>query len=215
VPDNFSAPNNLPADFFNVNSPRGAVFSTSGTGFQVSADASNPTSTPVEFGNINPQYPTIFQTFSPERLFTSLGSNIMDVNFFVAGTNIAARTRGFGVIFTDVDVANTTSLQLFDTSNNSLGTFFVPSSPGSGNLSFLGISFPNTIPIARVRIVSGNIAVGANVNDNNGDPNDVVVMDDFIYGEAVSVAAPEPGSLALGLTGLLSSLGLARSRRRK
>lgn len=28
TPDTFSAPNNLPADFFNVNSPRGVVFST-------------------------------------------------------------------------------------------------------------------------------------------------------------------------------------------
>src|SRR4051794_23156717 len=31
VPDNFAAPNNLPANFFNVNSPRGVVFSTPGT----------------------------------------------------------------------------------------------------------------------------------------------------------------------------------------
>ena len=29
----FSAPNILPANFFNVNSPRGAVFDTPGTGF--------------------------------------------------------------------------------------------------------------------------------------------------------------------------------------
>ena len=30
VPDTLSAPNNLPADFFNVNSPRGVVLSTPG-----------------------------------------------------------------------------------------------------------------------------------------------------------------------------------------
>ena len=34
VPDARSAPNALPANFFNVNSPRGAVFSTPGTGFR-------------------------------------------------------------------------------------------------------------------------------------------------------------------------------------
>src|SRR5213596_844652 len=34
VPDASSAPNNLPNDFFNVNSPRGAVFSTPGTAVQ-------------------------------------------------------------------------------------------------------------------------------------------------------------------------------------
>ena len=39
VPDSFAAPNSLPANFFNVNSPRGVVLSTPGTGFQVSAKA--------------------------------------------------------------------------------------------------------------------------------------------------------------------------------
>src|SRR5215813_8100052 len=36
VPANFSAPNLLPANFFNVNSPRGVVFATPGTGVEVS-----------------------------------------------------------------------------------------------------------------------------------------------------------------------------------
>ena len=54
VPDQFAAPNLMPPNFFNSNSPRGAVFLTLGTGFQVSANSSNPTNTPVRFGNINP-----------------------------------------------------------------------------------------------------------------------------------------------------------------
>src|SRR6266496_2437704 len=57
VPDMFSAPNLLPANFFNVNSPRGVVFSTPGTGFEVSANAGVA---PVEFANINVTYPTLF-----------------------------------------------------------------------------------------------------------------------------------------------------------
>ena len=36
VPAAFSAPNSLTGNFFNSNSPRGAVLSTPGTGFQVS-----------------------------------------------------------------------------------------------------------------------------------------------------------------------------------
>src|SRR5437868_8958461 len=32
VPDALAAPNNLPANFFNVNSPRGVVLATPGTG---------------------------------------------------------------------------------------------------------------------------------------------------------------------------------------
>src|SRR5258707_1167136 len=39
VPETLSDPNKLPANFFNVNSPRGVVFSTPGTGFLVSANA--------------------------------------------------------------------------------------------------------------------------------------------------------------------------------
>src|SRR5439155_12699982 len=105
--DALSAPNNLPANFFNVNSPRGVVFATPGTGFQVSANAGVG---PVQFGNIDPSYPNLFDTFSAQRLFTALGSNIVDVNFFIPGSSSAAVTNGFGVVFSDVDLANTTSL---------------------------------------------------------------------------------------------------------
>src|SRR5262245_44410600 len=83
VPDAFSAPNNLPANFFNSNSPRGAVFFTPGSGFQVSADNSNPTNTPILFGNLHPAFPLMFSTFSPQRLFTALNSNVVETLFFV------------------------------------------------------------------------------------------------------------------------------------
>src|SRR5215510_6501088 len=60
VPDESAAPNFLPPDFFNAPaSPRarGAVLNTPGKGVMVSANSSNPTNTPVRFGNINPSYP--------------------------------------------------------------------------------------------------------------------------------------------------------------
>jgi hypothetical protein len=117
VPDQFAAPNNLPANFFNVNSPRGVLFTTAGIGFQVSANAINPTNRPVLFGNINPTYPSLFQTFSPQKLFTALGSNVLDVDFFVPGSTTPALTRGFGAVFTNVTLSNTTSLTFFDSNN--------------------------------------------------------------------------------------------------
>lgn len=199
VPDVFAAPNNLPANFFNVNSPRGVVFSTPGTGFQVSADSSNP---PVEFGNIDASYPERFQTFSAERLFTALGSNITDVNFFIPGSGTAAVTNGFGAVFTDVDSANVTSLQFFD-ADTSLGTFFVPNAV-SGGLSFLGVSFTEGAVVSRVRITSGNQVLGP-----GNSSEDLVAMDDFIYGEPVVAAAPEPGTL------VLAGLAVAALARRK
>jgi hypothetical protein len=189
VPDALSAPNLLPANFFNVNSPRGVVFSTPGTGFQVSATAAS--GTPVEFGNINATYTTIFQTFSPQRLFTALGSNVVDVNFFVPGSTTPATTSGFGAVFTDVDLASTTSIQFFDETDTSLGTFFVPALAGSENLSFLGVLFNAGERIGRVRITSGNAALGAATND--APPGtDLVVMDDFIYVEPQGAVTPTP-----------------------
>ena len=185
VPDSFSAPNNLPANFFNSNSPRGAVFA-SGTPVQVSAKVGNPTVTAVRFGNINPNYPNDFQTFSPERLFAAIGTNVTDVLFFVPGTSTAAYVNGFGAVFTDVDLPTSTTLQFFDPNGISLGTFSVPALfPGSQTLSFLGVSFNAGEKVARVRITAGNAPFG--FDDNPAAGIDAVAMDDFLYGEPQSL----------------------------
>ncbi len=200
VPDAFSAPNALPANFFNVNSPRGVIFGTLGTGFEVSATAAS--GTPVEFGNINATYPDLFQTFSPQRLFTALGSDIVDVSFLVPGSNTPAFTNAFGAVFTDIDLANVTSLQFFDLANQSLGTFFAPVGP----LSFLGVRFNAGETVGRVRITSGNAALGP--NETGGI--DLVVMDDFIYAEPRAAAIPEPSTAVLLGIALIAMVGFRR-----
>lgn len=206
VPDALSAPNNLPANFFNVNSPRGVIFSTPGIGFQVSGNAGV---VPVRFDNINATYSNTFQTFSPQRLFTALGSNILDVNFFVAGSSTPAFVSGFGAVFSDVDLVGVTSIQFFDTNNLSLGTF--NAQPFNNGLSFLGVVFNAGEQVGRVRITSGNAPLGP----NDGGATDVVVMDDFIYGEPNAVqAVPEPATLVLLGSGL-AGVGAAVRRRRK
>ena len=189
TPDQFSAPNQLPPDFFNVNSPRGVVFSTQGAGFQVSAN--NASGVPVRFGNINASYPNIFQTFSSERLFTALNSTQTTVNFFQAGTTTPATVNGFGAVFTDVDLSGPTRIEYFDAAGQSLGSFAAPATGGNQTLSFLGVSFPDGERAAAVVITSGDQVLAAG---NNND--DLVVMDDFVYGEPRAVPPPP---LALNL----------------
>jgi len=177
---------------------RGLVSTTAGTGFEISGQ---PT---PEFGEINATYPANFQTFSAPRLFSPLGSNVMDALFFVPGTSTPAFVFGFGAVFTDVDLANTSSLEFFNLANVSLGTFFVPTS--NNGLSFLGVTF--TDAIGRVRITTGNTALGP----NDGGATDVVALDDFIYSEP-QATVPEPASLTLLATGVVTILARARRRR--
>jgi hypothetical protein len=183
VPDAFSAPNNMPANFFNPispppGSPRGAVFFTPGSGFQVSADSDNPTNTPIEFGNLRPDAPKKFRTFSAPRLFTALDSPIVEVLFFVPGTSVPATTRGFGAVFTDVDRDDITKIEYFDVQGTLLMSRFVPRAHGKQTLSFLGVLF-DTSEVYVVRITSGDVPLG----EKHHGGKDVVVMDDFIYGE--------------------------------
>jgi hypothetical protein len=161
----------IPMTTFNtVPLTRGAVFTTPGTNFEISGQ---PT---PEFGDLNATYPAIFTTFSSPRLFTAVGSNITDVLFFRPGTDIAATTNGFGAVFTDVDLAATTSVEYFNRADESVAKLFVP--PSDNGLSFVGLVFSDE-RVARVRIISGNTAPGP----SESSVVDVVVMDDFIYGE--------------------------------
>ncbi len=197
VPDSFSAPNLLPFNFFNVNSPRGVVFSSpsfslDGTGqtqFMVSATAASGTA--VRFGNFDPSYSATFQTFSSERLFTSsvnnpaasVNTNVTDVKFFVPGTNIPAGVSGFGAVFADVDVANATFIILFDVAEKQIGALTIPAAQTANNgLSFLGVSYNAGERISRVRIITGTRPLATGNVDGTGGV-DVVAMDDFIYGE--------------------------------
>ena len=201
VPGAFSDPNQLPANFFNVNSPRGAVFSTPGDGFLVS---STNGAAPAVFG-----FPNDFQFFSPSKLFTAINSNITDVNFFVPGTTTAATIGAFGVIFSDAEVFGETKLEFYNINNVLM---YSRSAPVAGNqgFSFLGALGDNGERIARVRVISGaNKIVSNGVLANQQD--DVVAMDDFIYSTPAVVATPEPASVILSGAGLCA-LALIRRR---
>ncbi|MEM1184260.1 MAG: hypothetical protein AAGI53_04570 [Planctomycetota bacterium] len=203
APDAVSAPNAFAGDFFNADfnpRARGIEFTTPGSGFQLSATEASGQG--VRFSNINAAYADKFSTFSPERLFTALDSNVVEVQFFVAGSDTKATTTGFGAVFTDVDYDDSTFIEYFDADGNLLDRVFADAGPtDEGSLSFVGVSYADAI-VGSVRIYSGNEALGGLETGTT----DLVVMDDFIFGEPV----PTPATLAL-----LGSAGLAAARRRR
>ena len=180
---------------------RGSQFTTPGIGLSQAPASGGPEGGLEKLFN-NPTYATIFSTFSPSRLFTPVDSNITEAFFFVPGANPTlqpganpkdpATVRGFGAVFTDVDEPNgigrggrrgnprgaSTLMEYFDVDGRLIFSSFVPASPGDASLSFFGIVFDEPL-IARVRITTGDVAPGP----DDDEKRDIVMMDDFIYGE--------------------------------
>jgi hypothetical protein len=195
---------------------RGARFTTPGTGLSQA-----PPSGGLENGLVglftNPTYATTFGTFSPLRLFVPVESNVTDGFFFLPGTvgGVEASVSGFGAVFTDVDLDDTTQIQYFDFGGDLLFSSFVErGTVADGSLSFLGVFFNAGEDVARVRITTGNSELGP--DDNPAQGVDVVAMDDFLYGEPAERerVVPEPSALGLLAVAGLALLGIGRRRHR-
>jgi hypothetical protein len=175
VPAGFTNNDLLPANFFNLNSPRGVVYSTDGTGFRVSTNDG--------FTAVNPRYNGEFNPFSGQKMFVSRGSTVTDVHFFVAGTTTPALVTGFGSVFEDVGRAHSTTIEFYDVDGNRLLEVVAPRASDAKGLSFVGAAFDAPV-VEWVRVTSGDTPIGADDNVKGaGQKNDVVAMDDFIYGE--------------------------------
>jgi hypothetical protein len=183
---------------------RGSIFTTPGSGF-LQATADQPDGLADRF--MQPDYATEFERFSEARLFVPEDSNITDGFFSVPGSNgaLPAVVRAFGAVFSDVDIANATTIQFFDFNDVLLWTLAAPVS--DGGVSFAGVRF-TAEGVARVRITTGNAAIGA----TDEGVTDVVAMDDFIFAEPTPV--PEPATILLTGLGLVGVCGRAVRRRR-
>jgi len=170
----FDNRNDFPSTFFNTNVKSGAVFTTPGTGFRNDS---------LKFAEVNAEYGNEFGTFSPTKIFSPVGSNVMEVLFQVAGEPTPAQVTGFGAVFSDVDIAGRTTIEFFDASGTRLAIVAAPVRSDAAGLSFVGARFTDAI-VARVRITLGTGALGAAANDvTAGGAADVVVADNFVYGE--------------------------------
>ena len=165
----FNNRNDFPADFFKAT---GLIYD--GAAFRNDS---------LLFAEINPTYADQFKAFSPKVMFSAIGTNVINAEFRVAGSETPAVVTGFGVVFSDVDMDNVSSLELFDKNGRSLGKLLAPSRSDANGFSFVGLKFDTPI-VARVRITCGNGALGAGVNDiTDGGPADLVVVDNVIFGE--------------------------------
>jgi hypothetical protein len=176
VPALFTDNDNLPGNFFNVNSKRGVLMTTDGTAFRISSNG---------YVDVNPNYAGEFVAFSQPKLFVARGSTVTDVQFVVAGSNTQAVVKGFGSVFEDVGRAHSTRIEYFDLAGRKILQIAAPRRSDANGISFVGAVFDSAV-VARVRITAGDTPIGENVDDNvkgEGKKRDIVAMDDFIYGE--------------------------------
>jgi len=172
--------NTFPLDFFNNTDPAGSNVRKRGlqyvnNGTLIRLDSS-------DFSEIDASYAGQFEPFSRKKMIIPVGTNVSEIVFKVAGTTTDASVKGFGVIFSDVDDANSTFVEFFN-GTKSLGVFKVPATAGSAKYSFLGVQFP-VEKITRLKITSGNAALAAGVKDvTDGGTKDLVAIDDFQYSE--------------------------------
>ena len=194
---------------------RGALFSTPGTGFIQAPPSGGPQNGLAGQFN-NATYGTIFSTFSPLRDFTPIGSTTTQITFFTPGTNgsAAATVAGFGAVFSNVQLANSSTIDFFDPNGTLLAERSVLAGTGPASLSFLGAVFNAGEVIGRVTITSGTNPLASATNNNPEVGINLVVLDDFLYSEPVALGAavPEPATWAMMLIGF-AALGFAARRR--
>ena len=171
----------LAGNFFNTpgaaipsSRQRGLTYSSAAGSFQVSNDG---------FQSTNASTASEFSAFSGSQTFANINSNLWKVDFQVPGEEISATVKGFGIVFSDVDVPNSTFVEFFNGSK-SVGKFFAPVHDATSNLSFVGAYFPDEKITHVIVGHDGTLAEGG-ADISNGGKKDFVVFDDFLFNEPV------------------------------
>ncbi|MDF1662752.1 MAG: hypothetical protein P1V97_13330 [Planctomycetota bacterium] len=130
-------------------------------------------------GGANPSAGGDFGAFSGATNFSVIG-NTITVTFTTMNGTTPGLVNAFGVVFTDVEVADKSGLRFLDADGGEILNLRCP--PGaSGASQFIGAVF------AQPQIASVQIDMGDNANSGSGpeDPmnggDDYIVIDDFHY----------------------------------
>ena len=172
---------NLPQDFFHQTSPRGLILSTPGTRLKVSGDRDTASFAMRDLSMVDWVEDVV--AFSGDKFFAPIGSTITVVEFRLPGTQEIACVPAFGAVFVDAD--RTGSSMEVTLADGTKREFPVPVQPfPNRGFSFIGVRFTSGC-IASVRLVNGDTPVDA--KEVSHPKPDRVGIDDFIYGEPVSL----------------------------
>jgi hypothetical protein len=174
VPPERTNTDDFPIDFFNTNVRSGLITTTDGIGFRVSD---------TDFGDVNQDYADEFESFSKVKTFMSVGSPRMTVTFRVPGSDTPGIVNGFGIVFSDIDRDGAASITLYAVDGENLGQYVAPVRSDPAGHSFVGVVYDRPL-VARVEVTSGEAALAAGTDDlTDGGAHDLVITDDFLYGE--------------------------------
>jgi hypothetical protein len=195
----------IPLDRFQTNGVYfGAVYAVSGDGFAGVNPSVSSTQNPPN---------GLFPAFSAPNTFAMFNDNGIDFKFVAPSadnsTVVAASARGFGAIFVNVELPNTTTIQYFN-GNTLLDTEAAPVG-GKGNAVFVGALFKDPV-VTRVVLTLGTDVLfsfdGSTVKPgpatDDGVNHNLVVTDDWAFPEPV----PTPNGLPI-VTGAQGTLNAA------
>lgn len=179
VPAEFTSPLLFPASFFNptdATAPdgrkRGLIYVPANAELLVSDK---------NFSEIDTALKKQFLPFSKAKLFSAKGTTVSEIKFLVPGTSTPGYVTSFGLVFIDVDNADATVVEIYE-GDKLIGK--AKAHVADKKFSFVGLH-THGAKITRVKITSGNTVLAAGVQE--GASKDIVVMDDFIYSEPVSL----------------------------
>ena len=137
------------------------------------------------FATINEEAASEFSAFSGTKTFANTTAVKWDVKFQKASTTESASVQSFGLVFSDVDKNNSTSLEFFN-GEKSIGKYFVPAHDATSSFSFLAVQFRNKERITSVTVSHDGFLAEGTRDISVGGTRDLVVLDDFIYSEPVA-----------------------------